>query len=173
MDVRGFILDGLGQLTRELDDALQLSPARLNWVPAEGTNVSCGFEAWHLLRTHDNIANFVFQRAQPVWLANGHHQRMPALPRVEQGTGMTLAAARALVFDPALLRDYGRDVAASVQRYVAAMPAEQFDDLQVVWRSSPARPRWQILRTQFLTHGFQHLGEMVALRGAMGLPYGV
>jgi hypothetical protein len=173
MDVREVLIDGIGQLNSWLDDALApLTPEQLNWLPPEGKMVSAGFSAWHVLRTEDNIANFVFQKTPPVWMAGGYFEKMN-LPKVDQGTGMSLDAAREIRFsDVGLLREYGRGVAASVRDCIANMAPDTLEEIQMV-RPLGEMPRWKVFRQVFMTHGFMHLGEVNALKGMMGMQFAI
>ncbi|MEO9254272.1 MAG: hypothetical protein ABI305_01940, partial [Tepidiformaceae bacterium] len=108
MDIRDVLIDGIEQMNDWFDNETKdLTAEQLNWLP-QGKTVSAGFNTWHLARTQDNITNFVFQRKQPVWITGGYFERMN-LPKVDQGTGMGLEAARAVtIADPALLQEYCR-----------------------------------------------------------------
>src|SRR5512147_1277248 len=94
------------------DEALAaMTTDQVNWLP-EGKTTSAGFNAWHVYRTADNIVNFVMKKQKPLWMTNGWAERM-GLPPIEQGTGMTLENARAIVInDVANLREYGKVVTA-------------------------------------------------------------
>ena len=111
MDYRDVLVDGLDQLNDWLADAIrEVSEEQMNWLPP-GKALSIGFNAWHIVRTHDNIVNFVFQRKQPIWVDRGYFERFH-LPKVDQGTGMGFDDARALrISDAALLREYAAEVA--------------------------------------------------------------
>ena len=122
MDIRDVLIDGITQLNEWMDEALApLSADQLNWLP-DGKTTSIGFNAWHVMRTSDNITNFVFQKKPPIWMAGGYMEKF-GLPKVEQGTGMDMGIARDLkVNDLALLREYGRVVGLDVIAYLKKYP---------------------------------------------------
>src|SRR3970282_1337506 len=98
MDVRDVLIDGGEQLNDWVHGGIEsLSPDQVNWLP-EGKSVSIGFNAWHILRTEDNITNFVLQKRMPVWVDQVYFERF-GLPKVDQGTGMGLEDARAIRID--------------------------------------------------------------------------
>ena len=172
MDGREVLIDGIEQLNEWLQDAIKdLSPAQLNWLP-EGKTLSCGFHTWHISRTQDNITNFVFQRKQPIWLEGGYQERF-ALPKVEQGTGMDLEAARALhIADPALLREYAAKVGDAVIDYLRVIPEETLMEIQAI-RPLGEMPKWKVFRQVMMTHCFMHLGEINTVKGMMGISFSI
>lgn len=172
MDVRDILIDGIGQLNDWLDEAVvPLTTEQLNWLP-EGKTVSAGFNAWHILRTQDNITNFVLQRKQPVWVEKGYFEQFN-LPKVDQGTGMELATARAITIpDQGLLREYGAAVAAGCQEFLKTVPMESLDEVQMI-RPLGEMPKWRVLRQVVMTHGFMHLGEINAIKGQLGLQFAI
>lgn len=168
MDIRELLIDGIEQLNTALDETLTgLTDEQANWLPP-GQSVSIGFHAWHTFRTEDNIANFVLQeRKPPVWIAQDYAGRL-GLPKVEQGTGMSLEEAQGLKFTVADLRAYGGSVRASVAAYLESVPLEALETPQAI-RPFGELPRWKVLRQVVMTHGFTHLGEISALKGQLGL----
>ena len=172
MDIRDVLLDGIVQLNEWLDDALKdLTAEQLNYLP-EGKTVSIGFNAWHILRTQDNITNFVFQKKPPIWMEQGYVEKM-GLPQVAQGTGMTLEDARAVkINDPDLLRAYSTAVARECASFVRSVPLETLEEVQMI-KPLGEMPRWRVFRQVVMTHGFMHLGEINALRGQLGLSFSI
>ena len=170
MDYRDVLVDGLDQLNDWLADAIrEVSEEQMNWLPP-GKALSIGFNAWHIVRTHDNIVNFVFQRKQPIWVDRGYFERFN-LPKVDQGTGMGFDDARALrISDAGLLREYASEVAKDVSAFVRAVPLATLDEMQMV-RPMGEMPKWKIVRQVLMTHGFMHLGEINTLRGMQGLQF--
>jgi hypothetical protein len=170
MDVRELLIDGIGQLGDWMDDALKdLSKDQLNWLPA-GKTVSAGFNAWHIMRTQDNITNFVFQRKNPIWVEGGYFEKF-GLPKVDQGTGMGLDDARALTInDAALLREYGRAVQKDTVAYLQTVDPATFDEMQMI-RPLGEMPRARVFRQVVMTHGFMHLGEINSVKGQLGLQF--
>jgi len=172
MDVRDFLIDGIGQLNEWLDNSLkEVSAEQLNWLP-QGQSVSIGFNAWHILRTQDNITNFVMQRKNPVWMDEGFVDRM-GLPKVAQGTGMGLEDARGIrIEDPAALLEYSAAVAKNCSAFLKTVPLETLDEVQMI-KPLGEMPRWKVFRQVVMTHGFMHLGEINGHKGQLGLPFGI
>ncbi|GAB4334114.1 MAG: hypothetical protein Kow0010_20950 [Dehalococcoidia bacterium] len=172
MDIRDLLVDGVEQLNDWTLDALKdLSLDQINEVPG-GKTVSAGFNAWHIWRTMDNIANFVFQRKQPVWLEQGYCEKM-GLPKVDQGTGMSLEEAQALkINDKDLLVSYGREVGASTVDFLKNVPLETIEEMQMI-KPLGEMPRWRVFRQVVMTHGFMHLGEINMYRGLKGLQFSI
>lgn len=172
MDIRDVLVDGLTQLSEWMDDAIApLSADQLNWLP-DGKTVSIGFNYWHVVRTQDNIANFVFQRQPPVWVAKEYFEKF-GLPKVDQGTGMDLAAARAITInDAGLLREYGREVTASVLSFVKNVDQAVLEEVQMI-KPLGEMPKWRVVRQVMMTHGFMHLGEMNLIRGMLGYSFSI
>lgn len=169
-DIREVLVDGIAQLNDWLDAAIRdLTVEQLNWLP-EGKTVSCAFHTWHIVRTEDNIANFVMQRKPTVWIEKGYVERF-GLPKVEQGTGMPLEDARAMrVEDLGLLREYLKDVDASVQSYVKDADLAVLEEVQMI-RPLGEMTKWRVLRQVAMTHGFMHLGEINTNKGMMGIQF--
>lgn len=156
------VLDGIVGAIEGLDDE------QLHFRPAESSN-SIGFEAWHVLRTADNIVHFVFHRERPLWIQQNLHEAW-SLPRIEQGTGMDPEVAHALRFPGAeALAGYGRDVRAAVVPRIEAM-----DDDELAARGE-VRP-WGVISRQeaigqtIIAHGNGHLGQISTARALLGLP---
>lgn len=172
MDIRDILIDGVSQMNDWLDEAIaNLTPDQFNWLPA-GKTVSIAFNAWHVLRTEDNITNFVFQRQQPIWVREGHFEKL-SLPKVDQGTGMTLEDARAVtIADVAALRSYGAAVAADTLAFLKQVPLETLQEVQQI-KPLGEMPKWKVFRQVIMTHGFMHLGEVNAIKGELGLQFSI
>lgn len=172
MDIRDVLVDGLTQLGEWMDEAVSpLTEDELNWLP-DGKTVSIGFNYWHLIRTQDNIANFVFQREQPIWVAKGYFEKF-GLPKVDQGTGMDLDAARAIaISDAGLLREYGHAVTENVIAFVKTVDPAILEEVQMI-KPLGEMPKWKVIRQVMMTHGFMHLGEINLMRGMMGYQFSI
>jgi hypothetical protein len=172
VDVRDVLLDGIVQLNQWLDDAIrELSAEQMNYLP-DGKTVSIGFNAWHILRTQDNIVNFVFQKKPPIWMEQGYVEQM-GLPQVAQGTGMSLEDARAVrIADPDVLRAYSSAVGKDCASFVRGVPLQTLEEVQMV-KPLGEMPKWRVVRQVVMTHGFMHLGEINALRGQLGLSFSI
>ncbi len=173
MDTRDLLIDGITQLSEWMDEALNgLTAEQLNWLP-DGKTTSIGFSAWHIMRTSDNIVNFVFQNRKPtIWLERGYVDRL-ALPKNDQGTGMPLDNARAIqISDPAVLREYGKAVAADVVAFLKGANMDDLDEIQMI-KPLGEMPKINVVRQVMMTHGFMHLGEINLIRGIMGFQFSI
>ena len=172
MDIRDLLIDGIGQLNAWMDEALEpLSKEQLNWLP-EGKATSAGFSAWHVIRTQDNIVNFVLQRKNPIWIEKGYVDRF-GLPKVDQGTGMSLEDARGItIAEPDLLRQYNKEVGEDCIEYVKNVPLADLEEVQQI-KPLGEMSRAQVLRQVVMTHGFLHLGEINFIKGVHGLEFSI
>lgn len=172
MDARDVLVDGIEQLFDWLaDNTKDLTAEQLNWLPP-GKGVSIGFNLWHTARTADNITNFVFLRQQPIWITGGYVERL-ALPKVDQGTGMTLEDARSVVIaDPSLLQEYTDLVGKASLAFVKQVDPAVLAEAQMI-KPLGEMPKYRVLRQVVMTHGFMHLGEINALKGQLGLSFGI
>ena len=170
MEARDILIDGVDQLTDWLDTAVKdLTNEQVNFLPG-GMTTSIGFNVWHVVRTADNITNFVMQdRKPPVWISGGYADRL-GLPKVDQGTGMDLETARSLQFDIAPLRDYLRDVRADALSFLKVVPMEKLAEVQMI-KPLGEMPKWRVIRQVIMCHGFMHLGEVNAIKGQLGLGF--
>jgi hypothetical protein len=170
MEAREILVDGVDQMTEWLDTAIKdLNDEQVNFLPA-GKTVSIGFNAWHVIRTADNISNFVMQdRKPPVWIEKGYADRM-GLPKVDQGTGMDMETARGMKFENAALREYLADVRTSALDFLKAVPLAKFEEIQMV-KPLGEMPKWRMYRQVVMTHGFMHLGEINGIKGQLGLGF--
>ena len=158
----GRLLDGIVQGIEDL------STEELHFRPHEDCN-SIAFDAWHVLRTADNVVHFAFEREQPVWAQQGLAE-LWGLPDTAQGTGMEPEDAHALRFPgPDALAQYGRDVRSAVVGRIEAMSDEYLNAVTEV------RPWGEISRKQaigqtIIAHGNNHLGQIAIARTLAGKP---
>lgn len=169
-EVRDVLIDGIEQMNEWLSSAVKdLTDEQVNYLP-EGKTTSIGFNTWHVVRTQDNITNFVLQdRKPPIWIEKGYADRM-ALPKVDQGTGMAMEDARSLKFENAALRAYLEDVQKATIEFMKVVPMEKLEEVQMI-RPLGEMPKWRVVRQVVMTHGFMHLGEVNAIKGQLGLGF--
>ena len=155
-----------GQYDRALGD---LADEQWHWLPL-GKGNTIAFEAWHYVRTEDNIVRFILQNRRPtVWMEGGWADKL-GLPPVAQGTGMSLADAQALrIPDTAAFRDYTQQVWASTDEWLAH-PDESAMNEQVLVRPLGEMPRIRAVGQVCVSHGFGHLGEIDHIRALLDLP---
>ena len=167
--LKEFARESLQQLHAWWDDAVSdLSPEQLHFIP-DGKGNHIGFLVWHVVRTEDNLVQFIFRDRTPtVWLQGGYDQRF-GLHRTAQGTGMTHEEATGLRLPPV-------DQWMEYQRNVWQATMEWFDGLDEnsLQRTVRVMPFGEIpmsmgLRQVIINHGFIHLGEAHHLRTLQGL----
>ncbi len=168
MSVKDFLRDCLRDMHRAYEDMLQdLTPEQLHWTANE-RGVHIAFVAWHVVRTEDNIVNFVLQRRPTVWLEGGYDQKF-GLDRVHQGTGWSLEQARALRLPSAQeFLEYARQVWRSVDEFLAGIDEDYLEQTVTIKPLGDMKVR-NAIGNVCMTHGFTHLGEIQHLRGLMGL----
>lgn len=160
----------VGRLLNEITHSLgDLTLDELHALPMEDST-SVGFNAWHVLRSADNIVQFVFHREPPVWREQGLAEAWD-FPRNEQGTGMDLADVQAMRFpDVESLEAYCRDTTEAVVAKIETMDDASFAE------TVSARIEGQMLELTrggmlgqvVVSHGNQHLGYIHILRQLLG-----
>ncbi len=159
----------VGQLhewyTRALTD---LTDEQLYFHPNDESN-HIAFQAWHFIRTKDNVINFIMQdRKAPVWLRQNLFEEWD-LPKVDQGTGMDTADALALRLPSAdALIQYANEVHADTMPWVESVSA---DELQTIRKIMPwgEATSLQLFGQTVVAHGNQHIGQINVLRSLQGL----
>jgi len=134
----------------------------------EGKTNSVGWDVWHIVRTVDNVIHFVFDRAQPVWLQGGFHEKW-GLPKVDQGTGMADSDAYGLRFpEPGEFNRYTRAVADAVVSRIQGMSVEYLSEITTL-RPWGDVPRMEAIGQVLVAHGNGHLGRVSMARSLWGL----
>jgi hypothetical protein len=134
-----------------------------------GLTNSLGFDVWHVVRTIDNIVHFVFERQQPVWLAQGFNESW-GLPKIDQGTGMDPNDAYSLNFPgPEEFNRYTRAVRDAVVPRIEGMDMEYLATPQFI-RPWGEIPRMEAIGHGLIGHGNGHLGRASYARTLFGLP---
>lgn len=126
-----------------------------------------GFEAWHILRTCDNLVHFAFEREQPIWTQQNLHEEW-GLPRVDQGTNTPFEEVATWVFPRGdLLAAYASDIAEVIVPRIADMDE---DYLRSITRIVPhgELPKWEIIGHLLVSHSNRHLGHISAARTLIG-----
>ncbi len=155
----------LGEAARAVED---LDGEQTNFRPHAETN-AVGFEAWHVARTTDNIIHFVFERATPVWLTGGYHEKW-GLPKVDQGTGMDPNDAHALHFPAGTeLATYIKAVSEAVVPRISAMSPAYLGELMQI-RPFGEMERADIIGQVVISHGNLHVGQIATSRAMLGKP---
>lgn len=146
-----------------------LTDEQLRFRPHDDAN-HIAFVAWHLLRTEDNVINYLCQDHKPtVWLRQSLNVRW-GLPRAAQGSGMDPREAHALEVPGAEeLAQYARDVSEDVRPFL-----ETVDGLalraSVTVGDGRQQSVIQLIGQSVLAHGNVHLGQVLSVRSALGLP---
>ena len=160
----------VGRLLNEITHSLgDLTPDELHALPIEDST-SIGFNAWHVLRSADNIVQFVFHREPPVWRQQGLAEAWD-FPRIEQGTGMDLADVQAMRFpDVESLERYCRDTTDAVVAKIETMDDASFAETVSarIEGDMLELTRGAMLGQVVVSHGNQHLGYIHILRQLLG-----
>ena len=165
-----FLRVELERMHAQYDRALgDLTAEQWHWVPMQKSN-HIAFEAWHFVRTEDNIIRFVLQNRRPtVWLENGWDKQLGLHPNA-QGTGMAVADAHALrIPDIEAFQAYAKQVWASSDEWLASATEEDMDTVVTV-RPLGEFPKIRAVGQVCLSHGFGHLGEIDHIRALMDKP---
>ena len=162
------VREGMQSMHGLLDRAVEgMSAEQWNHRSAEG-GVSAFFSLWHYVRTEDNIANFVAQRRNTVWLAGGWDEHF-GLHRTSQGTGMTAEQANAVtIADVEGWLTYQRQVWTATEEWLNTLTMNQLED-PIIIKPTPPMTLWQALTGMLLHHGYRHIGEIEHARGLLGL----
>ena len=168
MDTRAFLEHFIAQLHANYEQVLSgLTDEQLYWRPGGHAN-HIAFQAWHWLRTEDNVVQFALQRKNTVWLERGLNDAW-GLPKVAQGTGMAPEEAHALrIPSAAALLDYAREVQAATMQYLRSASDGELARVTKIMPFGEI-PVAQALGQTVLAHGNQHLGEIWLLRELQGL----
>lgn len=170
MDINQFLAHFIGELNKEYQQALTcLTDEQLYFLPNQ-SSCHIAFHAWHFARTEDNVVNFICQdRKPPVWVRQELHEKW-GLPKVTQGTGMSLAEARALRVPGAnALIQYIGDIWADVEPYLRGASAQELQSISNIQRFGDL-PKLQHIGRTIIAHGGDHLGQIKVLRCLQGLP---
>ena len=169
MDINQFLTHFVGELNKGYEEAVAgITDEQLYFLPNENT-CHIAFHAWHFARTEDNVINFVCQnRKMPVWVRQGLHDKW-GLPKVTQGTGMSLIEARALRLPSTeSLIQYIRDTWADIEPYLRSISAEELQGIVNI-RQWGDKPRLQQIGRTIVAHGNDHLGQIKTLRSIQNL----
>ncbi len=168
MEGREILLDGVRQVIDWYEEALEpLTEDQLNHAPG-GLGMSIGWNAWHWYRTIDNITHLVFKREKPLWITEGFAEKLD-LPPMLQGTGMPSEEAMQITIkDASALKAYGQAVTLATIALIEGLDEATFDEMQMI-KPLGEMPKWRVIRQVIMTHGFQHLGEIYAIKGQLGI----
>lgn len=135
-----------------------------------GTTNNIAFLMWHSVRTEDNILRFILQGRAPIWNEGNWHERLGLPPRV-QGTGMATEEARAFhIADLPLFMQYIDEVWREYEDFLAGISdgGQALSERIVTVKPLGNMPAILTIGQVCISHLFIHLGEISALRGAMG-----
>ncbi len=137
---------------------------------SDGKGNSIAFIAWHYMRTEDNIINWIIQERRPtVWLEGDWSAKL-GLPRVVQGTGMTVEDAHALrIRDIPGFMEYTRQVRARTDAFLDTWDPADYDT-EITLNPLGTMTKLQSLGQQGFPHGFAHIGEIAHIRSMLGVP---
>ncbi len=190
MDFAALIRTEHDELRAFYERAVQrIVPPELLPVRPGGAGNSIAWLVWHLARVEDIVINTIVRGTPQILLAGEWAARMRvADPRV--GTGFEEAEVEGLsrAIDVAALDGYWQAVRRATDDWLASVPAGFFDTvpdvrarLSAIQPIAPpkaqegligfwsGRPASFLVRFPLIDHGFLHLGEMLAIRGRLGL----
>ncbi|WP_439032220.1 mycothiol transferase [Gordonia terrae] len=158
------LLDGLGRVSENVHAVLDgAGPEVLNRAPAPGTN-TIAWLVWHLTRVQDShIADVA--GTDEVWVAQGWADRF-GLPLAASETGYGQSAddaARVMVEDAALLRDYYDATHAVSVDYIEALSDSDLD--RVIDTNWDPPVTLGVRLVSVLDDDAQHIGQAAYLRG--------
>jgi hypothetical protein len=185
VDLRRWIIADLTSLRARLQNGfVNIIPAERWRERVDGGGVAPVYVAWHVARHHDVAVNAVL-RDEPEVLDAWHdrlgfatdtwrglaesedHALVDELDAVAVGNYL-LAVLDASVqwLDAGALPDLASipDSAAALRRL--GTPVDRFDWLYAMWDTKPAH---FFLSWEAVSHGYNHLGELTAIRNRMGL----
>lgn len=171
MVLKEFIELELGRLHELLEKAVQdLSAEQWHALPSahpEANNIA--FQAWHCVRTEDNIVRFVLQGRRPtVWMEEAWAEKL-SLPAVVQGTGMVKEEAQAIrIKDIEGFKQYMDHVRESTEEYLGRATESELASVVMVKPLGELEAIYALGRT-CLTHLYMHLGEIELTRTLLGL----
>jgi hypothetical protein len=190
MEMRGWLLAEHAELRAFLERAvLRLVPADRWRERPGGVGNSIAWLLWHLARTEDLVINTVL-RARPQVLRDGDWPARLGVDDGRIGTGFDEgevdALSRAVDLDG--LDAYRQAVCRATDDWLATVPAEILDaapDVPARLAAIPpiaapraveglirfwsGRPGFFLVHFPLVNHGFLHLGEMLAIRGRLGI----
>lgn len=154
----------------------------------DGSSNSIAWLMWHLARIEDVTINTIV-RGQPQVLEVGKWQERLGVADQRVGTGFqdTEVEAFSRLINVDELDAYWKAVKAATAAWLAEVPLEALDavpDLDSRLSSSPdivskegswlldfwrGRPARFFLMISVINHGYIHLGEMMAIRGRLGI----
>jgi uncharacterized damage-inducible protein DinB len=158
-------LKGIHQSYR--DAVKDLTDEQLHFRPLDkGHHIA--FALWHLVRTEDMVLNFLVQKKNPVWNAEGWDKKLDMDPRA-QGTGMSEQEAAAVRITS--LKDfmgYMESAFKASEAWVETLKEEDLEkvqDLPVLGK----RSLYEVIGGTALVHAAEHLGEIWYIKGMLGL----
>ncbi len=164
-NIMGRRLDG--HVSRALDP---LTDEQFHWVPSPTSN-TIAFIAWHLLRTEDNVINWIIRERRPtVWMDGNWSERL-GLPPVAQGTGMPREDAQSLkILDVEGFKEYAKAVRARTTEFLDGWNDERDYQKVVMLKPVGEMTKLTLLGQQGLPHSLGHIGEIQEIRALLDLP---
>jgi hypothetical protein len=150
-----------------LDAVKDLTDEQLHFRPLDKCN-HIAFSLWHLARTEDMVINFLVQKKNPVWNAEGWDKKLGMDPRA-QGTGMSEQDAAAVkIKNLQEFLGYVQSTFKATESWLETIKEEEMDqvhDLPVLGK----RNLYQVIGGTALIHAAEHLGEIWLIKGLLGL----
>ena len=166
-----YFRSALKEMHKSYFDAVKdLTDEQLHFRPLDkGHHIA--FALWHLVRTEDMVINFLVQKKNPIWNAEGWDKKLEMDPRA-QGTGMTEQQAAEVRINN--LQDFigyiqsTFNASESWLETLKEVDLEQIQDLPVLGK----RSLYEVIGGTTLVHSAEHLGEIWYIKGLQGLKGG-
>ena len=163
-----YFRSALKEMHKSYFDAVKdLTDEQLHFRPLDkGHHIA--FALWHLVRTEDMVINFLVQKKNPIWNAEGWDKKLEMDPRA-QGTGMTEQQAAEVRINN--LQDFigyiqsTFNASESWLETLKEVDLEQIQDLPVLGK----RSLYEVIGGTTLVHSAEHLGEIWYIKGLQGL----
>ncbi|MBI4766002.1 MAG: DinB family protein [Deltaproteobacteria bacterium] len=150
-----------------LEAVKDLTDEQLHFRPLGKCN-HIAFSLWHLARTEDMVINFLVQKKNPVWNAEGWDKKLRMDPRA-QGTGMSEQEAAAVKINNLQeFLGYVQNTFKTTESWLETVKDEDLDqvnDLPVLGK----RSLYEVIGGTALIHAAEHLGEIWLLKGLQSL----
>ena len=169
VNLQNYLAKYTENLLRQTAAAIEdLNLEELHYRP-DGPCNSIAFDAWHIIRTADNLIHFAFEREMPIWIVQGLNEKW-GLPKADQGTGMTPEEAYALRFPGAAqLAQYSRDVSAAIVPRIEVMTDEYLLE-RIDIKPNGNLAKKDIIGQVIINHGNNHYGQINMALTMVGKP---
>ncbi len=141
-----------------------VSGAQANYVPP-GSSHSIGELMAHILHCEDGMLTSFLMGTQPIWEREGWGAKLGLTMLID----LPPEPAGSFKCDPGLLRDYGKEVFAQTDLYLAGLtPADLDREIDLTAAGMGKMPLASFLLTMLLGNTYAHTGEISVIKGLQG-----